>query len=34
MTLEWDWADMTNMGYPPYDASGQQQQQQMPDGQG
>ncbi len=31
MTLEWDWADMTSMGYPSYDATGQQQ---MPDGQG
>ena len=27
MTLEWDWADLTNMGYQPsYDVNGQQQQ--------
>jgi len=29
MTLEWDWADMTSMGFPSYDGSGQQQQQQQ-----
>ena len=40
MTLEWDWADMTSMGYPTFDADGQQeqpqqpQQQQVPDGRG
>lgn len=27
MTLEWDWADMTSMGFSSYDESGQQQQQ-------
>lgn len=27
MTLEWDWADMANMGYPSFDVDGQQQQQ-------
>lgn len=37
MTLEWDWADMANVGYPSFDANGQQQpqqgqqQQQLPD---
>ena len=29
MTLEWDWADMNNMGYPSFDANGQQQQHQQ-----
>ena len=29
MTLEWDWADMNNMGYPSFDANGQQQHQQQ-----
>lgn len=39
MTLEWDWADMANMGYSSFDGNGQQQQQggqqqqQIPDGQ-
>ena len=28
MTLEWDWADMTSMGYPSLGENGQQQQQQ------
>ena len=27
MTLEWDWADMTSMGYPSFGENGQQQQQ-------
>ena len=29
MTLEWDWADMTSMGYPSFSENGQQQQQQQ-----
>lgn len=29
MTLEWDWADMTNMGYPSFDGIGQQPPQQQ-----
>ena len=35
MTLEWDWADMTSMGYPSFGENGQpqqQQQQQQPSG--
>ena len=34
MTLEWDWADMTGMGYPTFEGNDQQQQQQQLSGLG